>query len=52
MKTDLPDLENINDNLPLEHRLSAVRKWAEQMDYRVIAATVQCALDELEARRK
>jgi hypothetical protein len=52
MNTHPTDLENSNDNLPLKHRLSVVRKCAEQMGYPVMAATIQCALDELEARRK
>jgi hypothetical protein len=52
MKTRPPDLENINDNLPIEHQLTIIRRWAEQMGYQVVAATLQRALDELEARRK
>jgi hypothetical protein len=46
------DLENVNDNLPVEQQLAIIRRWAEQMGYRVVAATLQRALDELEARAK
>jgi hypothetical protein len=46
------DLENVNDNLPVEHQLEIIRKWAEQMGYQVVAATLQRALDELETRPK
>ncbi len=52
MKTRPPDLENINDNLPVEDQLEIVRKWAEQMGYEVVAATLQRALDELDNLRK
>ena len=53
MKIPVPDLENVNDNLPVEHQLTIIRKWAEHRGYRVVAATLQRALDELaEARRK
>jgi hypothetical protein len=45
-------LENINDNLPVEHQLEIIRRWADQMGYQVVAATLQRALDELEARPK
>jgi hypothetical protein len=46
------DLENVNDNLPVEHQLEIIRKWAEQMGYQVVAATLQRALDKLVARGK
>lgn len=52
MKTPPFDLENINDNLPVEDQIEIIRKWAEQMGYAVVAATLQRALDELETRRK
>jgi hypothetical protein len=46
------DLENINDNMPLEYQLDLVRRWAEHLGYKVVAATVQRALDELAGRSK
>lgn len=52
MKTRPPDLENINDNLPVEHQLTVIRRWAEQAGYQVVAATLQRAVDELETRAK
>lgn len=52
MKTHLSDLENINDNLSVEHKLFLVRKWAMQLGYLVVADAVEHALIELEARRK
>jgi hypothetical protein len=52
MKISPSDLENINDNLPVEHQLEIIRNWAEHMGYQVVAATLQRALDELETRRK
>jgi arginine repressor len=52
MNTRPPDLENINDNLPIEQQLTIIRRWAEQMGYEVVAATLQRALDELDARKQ
>jgi hypothetical protein len=46
------DLENANDNLPVEHELAIVLKWAKQAGYRVVASVVQRALTELEERAK
>jgi hypothetical protein len=46
------DLENVNDNMPLEHQLDLVRRWAEHLGYTVVAATVQRALDEIRERRQ
>jgi hypothetical protein len=46
------DLENVNDNLPVEHKLFLVSKWAKQLGYLVVADAVDHALMELEARRK
>ena len=52
MKTRPPDLENVNDNLPVGHQLAVIRKWAEQSGYYVVAAVLQRALEEMEARPK
>ncbi len=46
------DLESVNDNLPVEHQLGIIKRWAEQMGYRVVAATLERALDELASRPK
>jgi hypothetical protein len=46
------DLENVNDNLLIEHQLGVVLAWAKQAGDEVVAATLQRALDELEAPRK
>ena len=46
------DLESVNDNLPVEYQLSVIRKWAEQMGYPNVAAALQRARDEPEARPK
>jgi hypothetical protein len=46
------DLENVNDNLPVEHKLGLVHKWAKQLGYLVVADAMEHALIELEARRK
>jgi hypothetical protein len=46
------DLESVNDNLPVEHQLAVVHKWAEQCGYQVVAAVLQRALDEMAVRRK
>lgn len=51
MKTCPPDLENVNDNLPVEHELGIVLVWAKQAGYPNVAAVLQHALDELEARK-
>ena len=49
---DLPkDLENVNDNDPLDYRLDLVRRWAEHLGYKVVAAIARRALDELTERR-
>ena len=52
MKTRPPDLENVNDNLPVEHELGIVLAWAKQAGYLIVAAAVQRALNELKARVK
>ena len=52
MKTRPPDLENVNDNLPVEHELGIVIAWAKQAGYVNVAAAVTRALIELEAGRK
>ena len=61
MKTRPPDLENVNDDLPVEHGLGIVLAWAKQTGYVNVAAAVThalieleagCKLAELEARRK
>ncbi len=50
---ELPrDLENVNDNQPLEYDLNLVRRWAEHLGYKVVAATARRALDELAGRWK
>jgi hypothetical protein len=46
------DLDNANDNRPVEHELVIVLAWAKQAGYVNVAATVQRALTELEARAK
>jgi hypothetical protein len=46
------DLENVNDNLPVEHQLELVHKWAKQLGYLVVAAAVEHALIELQKRPK
>jgi hypothetical protein len=46
------DLENANDNLPLEHELAIVLAWARQAGFPNIAATLQRVLTELETRPK
>jgi len=46
------DLENVNDNLPVEHKLLLVRKWAKQLGYLVVADAVEHALLELQKRPK
>jgi hypothetical protein len=46
------DLESVNDNLPVEEQLGIIRRWAEQMGYRVVAATLERALDEIALRSK
>jgi len=46
------DLENVNDNLPVEQQLAIIKRWAKQMGYRVVAATIERALDELVVRFK
>jgi hypothetical protein len=49
---DLPkDLENVNDNQPLEYELDLVRRWAERLGYKVVAGIARRALDELAERR-
>ena len=52
MKIHPADIENVNDNLPIEHQLGVVLAWAKQAGYQVVAATLRRALDELEPRRK
>jgi hypothetical protein len=46
------DLENVNDNLPVERKLALVRKWAKQLGYLVVADAVEHALIELQKRPK
>jgi hypothetical protein len=46
------DLENVNDNLPVEQQLAVIHRWAEQCGYQVVAAVIRRALDEMEPRRK
>jgi len=45
-------VKSLNDNLPVEDQFEIIRKWAEQMGYGVVAATLQRALDEMENTRK
>jgi hypothetical protein len=52
MKNRPSDLINVNDNLPLDHQLEIVRRWAVQAVYPVIAATLHRALDELKVHSK
>ena len=52
MKTRPPDLENVNDDLPVEHGLGIVLAWAKQTGYVNVAAAVTRVLIELEAGRK
>ena len=40
MKTQSPDFENINDNLPIEHQLGIIRRWAEQAGCAVVKAHI------------
>lgn len=44
------DLENINDNLPVERKLEIVYTWAKQMGYLVVVDAVEHALIELQKR--
>lgn len=46
------DLENVNDNLPVEKKLEIVRVWAKQSGYLVVADAVEHALIELQQRAK
>jgi hypothetical protein len=46
------DLQKANDNRPVEYELAIVLMWAKQAGYVVVAAAVQRALTELEARAK
>jgi hypothetical protein len=46
------DLESVNDNLPVEQQLWLVLAWAKKAGYLVVAAAVEHALHELEARAK
>jgi hypothetical protein len=41
------DLENVNDNDPLDYQLDLVRRWAEHLGYKVIAAIARRVLDKL-----
>ena len=46
------DLENVNDNLPVEKKLRIVLTWAKQAGYLVVADAVEHALTALETRTK
>lgn len=52
MSGPVKDLENVNDNLPVERKLEVVHEWAKQAGYLVVADAVEHALIELEKRAK
>jgi hypothetical protein len=52
MTGPIKDLENVNDNLPVERKLEIVHTWAKQAGYVVVADAVEHALLELRNRGK
>ena len=46
------DLENVNDNLPVERKLEIILTWAKQAGYLVVADALDHALIELRKRPK